>query len=75
VARFPDSRIVRRSVFPDSRRNPVTAQGPKTEDQFVANRLQWRDRVGFSPTSHGRRGERQIVFACADEFGERLRAV
>src|SRR5205814_4162832 len=25
-----------------------------------ANRLQWRDRVGFAPTSRGRRGERQL---------------
>ena len=29
----------------------------------AARRLQWRDRVGFAPTSRGRRGKRQIVTA------------
>src|SRR6186997_2246430 len=32
----------------------------RTRPWNSASRLQWRDRVGFPPTSRGRRGERQV---------------
>ena len=54
MARFPDSRIAARSPRLPGDSSPVTVAN-------AASRLQWRDRVGFSPTSRGRRGERQIV--------------
>ena len=57
---------LRRSArLPRLTENPVTDRGPESrvqgQEPSVASRLQWRDRVGFSPTSHGRRSERRIV--------------
>ena len=57
MARFPDLRTCLR-VFPASfaRRASEPSDGVAQR-----NRLQWRDRVGFAPTSRGHRGERQVV--------------
>src|SRR5205809_4818819 len=54
---------LRRVGLPSSLGLHVLLQASVTSDiqSRVANRLQWRDRVGIAPTSHGRRGERQIV--------------
>jgi hypothetical protein len=41
-------------------RGPVTATRPRGPGER-APRLQWRDRVGFAPTSRGRRGERRCM--------------
>ena len=53
MVRFPDLRNRAFRVFPDAEASSDIVRN--------ANRLQWRDRVGVSPTSRNRRGQRQIV--------------
>jgi len=62
MARFPDSRISRCLLSSQA----AVKDEPSDDPGFKAGtrstfRLQWRDRVGFTPTSRGRRGERRIV--------------